>query len=173
MFFFMCVVTFVQIRLQQQRDSLKFPKKFAITYKVEGNRVKKAESTKLNVIKERILYGSPNSKIFNNTIKVVKGVVVDCFLKIEGPATTFHTVSLKTEGSALVTSTTMTNTMGVGHVYLKHTFFYLNPTFFITHTFDDHISGDTIGDSSTTGFVEIRNLPIILDKEIGLEWVKL
>ena len=167
----MCVVTFVQIRLQQQRDLLQFPKKFAIKYKVNGTQVRERESTKLNIVEELILYGSPNTKIKNDTFHITEVVEVDCFMKIHSfHGIGFHTLSLVSDNEKVVTATTVTNK--VGHVYLKHRFLHLNPTFFITYTFDGYMDRVTHGNSSISGFVEIRNLPIILNKEIGLKWIK-
>lgn len=170
--FFMCVVIFVQIRLRQERDSLKFPLKFAATYAVEGTSISKMESTKLNIVKERHLYGNVKMKIHNNTIQSSKGLDVTCYVTVKGEPMTFHTVSIHAESKDVASNTVILNTRGVGYVFLKHEFFYLNPSFHITHTFDDHISGHSNGNSSTHGFVEVRNLPVVLDKEIGLNWIQ-
>lgn len=170
--FFMCVVVFVQIRLRQQRDSLNFPLKFAVTYAVEGESISKLESTKLIVRKERLLYGTPVVSIINNTMKSSKGVDVSCYLNVNGEPMTFHTLSIRAEDKDVVSSTVILNNRGVGHVYLKHEFFYLNPSFSISHAFDSYMSGSSTGKSSASGFVEIRNLPVVLDKEIGLNWIQ-
>jgi len=170
--FFMCVVVFVQIRLRQQRDSLNFPLKFAVTYAVEGESISKLETTKLNIRKERLLYGTPGVSIKNNVIKTAKGVDVSCYFTVKGEPMTFHTLSIRAEDKDVVSSTVILNNKGVGHVYLKHEFFYLNPSFYISHAFDSHMSGSSTGKSSASGFVEIRNLPVVLDKEIGLNWIQ-
>jgi len=171
-FFFICVVVFVQIRLRQQRDALNFPLKFAVTYEVEGQSIVNSESTKLTVVRERLLYGTPTVKIVNNTLSSSKGIDVSCYISVEGEPLTFHTLSINSEDKADVSTTVILNTVGVGHVFLKHEFFYLNPVFSISHTFDNHISGSSNGKSTASGLVEIRNLPIVLDKEIGLQWIQ-
>ena len=171
-FFFMCVVVFVQIRLRQHRDSLVFPLKFAVTYAVEGKNISKSESTNLIVQKERLLYGNPGTKINNHTITSSKGVDVSCYLKVLGDPMTFHTLSLHSDKNTVASTTVILNTVGVGHVFLKHEFFYLNPSFSVSHTFDDHISGFTNSNSFASGFIEIRNLNVLIDKEIGLQWIE-
>lgn len=171
-FFFMCVVVFVQIRLRQQRDALKFPLKFAVTYAVEGQPIKKTESTQLKVVKERLLYGTPNVKIKNHTLTSLKGIDVSCYIKVQGEPLTFHTVTIYSESTHVASATVILNTIGVGHVFLKHDFFHLNPFFEMTHTFDNHLTRSSDGKATASGFIEIRNLPIVLDKEIGLQWIQ-
>lgn len=173
-FFFLCVVVFVQIRLRQQRDLLNFPLKFGVSYKVKGQSIFKTESTKINITAERVLYGSPTIYIRNKTIVSRKGIIVSCFLNINGPPLTFHTVSIKTKLETLTSSSVLTNTLGIGNVFLKHEFYHLNPSFFISHTYDDHIYNQPSSkNASITGFVEVRNLMIVLDKVVTSGWVPL
>lgn len=172
-FFFMCVVTFVQIRLRQQRDVLNFPKKFAVNYKIEGTKLRKHESSRMVIKQERMLYGSPPITISNNSFVSHRGIHVNCYLSVTGPATTFHTFSLKTEGETLKSVTVLTNTAGLANTFLNHHFFYLDPNFFMTHTYDDHISQAGEGDATSFGIVEITNLPIVLNKPLGFDYVKL
>lgn len=173
-FFFLCVVVFVQIRLRQQRDLLKFPLKFGVSYKVKGDPLLESESTKVNITEERILYGSPTIHIRNKSIISRKGIIVSCFLNIDGPPLTFHTVSIKSKFETLISSSVLLNTLGVGHVYFKHEFYHLNPSFFISHRYDDHIHNQqTFKNASITGFVEIRNLMVVLDKAVTSVWIPL
>ena len=171
-FFFICVVVFVQIRLRQQRDSLNFPLKFAVTYAVEGQDIMHSESTQLTVLKERLLYGTPGIKINNDTLTSLKGIDVSCYLKVVGEPLTFHTLSIHSDEKPVASVTVILNTVGVGHVFMKHEFFYLNPSFSVSHTFDNHLSGSANGKSKASGFIEIRNLQVVLDKEIGLNWIQ-
>ena len=173
LFFFMCVVAFVQIRLSQHRDSLLFALEFAVTYAVKGTNISKLESTNLIVQKERLLYGEPNTKINNHMITSFNGVDVSCYLKVLGDPLTFHTLSITSDQSTVVSTTVILNTEGVGHAFLKHNFFHLNPTFSLSHTFDNHISGGLANSSSSaSGFIEIRNLDVVINKEIGLRWIE-
>lgn len=171
-FFFICVVIFVQIRLRQQRDAFNFPLKFAVTYAVEGQSIMNSESTKLTIIKERLLYGTPGVKIQNNTLISSKGVDVSCFLNVVGEPLTFHTLSIHSDEKPVASTTVLLNTVGVGHVFVKHEFFYLNPSFSISHAFGNSMIGSSNGKSKASGFIEIRNLQVVLDKEIGLNWIQ-
>ena len=171
-FFFICVVVFVQIRLRQQRDSFNFPRKFAVTYAVEGKSISTFQTTQLSVVKERILYGSPGIKFANHTIKSFKGIDVSCYVLIKGEPLTFHTIKLLDDEKAVREGTVFLNTHGVGHIYLKNEFLYLNPSFSISHTFDNHMSGTATKNSTASGFIEIRNLQVVVDKDIGLQWIQ-
>jgi hypothetical protein len=172
-FFFACVVIFVQIRLRQQRDALKFPKKFAANYKVENKKLNVKESGKMMIKMERMLYGSPPMTIRNHTFHSNKGLEVECYLTVNGPPATFHTLSVKTDDETLKSTTVLTNPIGVATTFLNHKFFYLNPTFFITHTYDGHINHQDVGVSTSYGIVEVRNIPVVLDKPLGFDYVKL
>ena len=172
-FFFMCVVTFVQIRLRQQRDALKFPKKFAVNYRIEQNNISKRETAKMLIKEERMLYGAPPVDIRNGSFSSSKAIQINCYVSVKAVPTSFHTFSIKTKDETLKSVTVITNNEGVGSTFLIHKFYYLHPTFFVTHQYDGDNRHNTEGHAESFGIVEITNLPIVVDKPLGFDYVKL
>ncbi|MAD26176.1 MAG: hypothetical protein CMO44_18620 [Verrucomicrobiales bacterium] len=169
----MCVVTFVQIRLRQQRDALKFPQKFAVNYRIEQNNITKRETAKMIIKGERMLYGAPPVDIRNGSFSSYKAMQINCYVSVKAAPTSFHTFSIQTKGETLKSVTVITNNEGVASTFLNHKFYYLNPTFFVTHRYDGDNSHATEGSALSFGIVEISNLPIVVDKPLGFDYVKL
>lgn len=172
-FFFMCVVTFVQIRLRQQRDALKFPKKFAVNYRIEQNNISMRETSTMIIVGERMLYGAPPVDIRNGSFSSYKAVQINCYVTVKALPASFHTFSIQTKDETLKSVTVITNNEGVASTFLNHKFYYLNPTFFVTHRYDGDIRHDNEGSAISFGIVEISNLPIVVDKSLGFDYVKL
>lgn len=172
-FFFMCVVTFVQIRLRQQRDALQFPQKFAVNYRIEQNNITNRETSKMIIKGESMLYGTPPVDIRNGSFFSHKAIQVTCYVSVKAAPTTFHTFSIQTNDDTLKSVTVITNNEGVASTFLNHRFYYLHPHFFVTHRYDGDNRRHTTGSSLSFGIVEISNLPIVVDKPLGFDYVKL
>lgn len=155
--FFGLVAVFVQIRLRQQRDALKFPDKFSVAYELGGT-VDPQQTAVLNVTKERVVYGNPRVRVDNHTI-LTPGAVATLHIQTTAPPMTFHRYAA--DGCSV---TALTNNLGVAHSELTCEV----QAFFVTHTYD---GGD--GPAESLVHVSLRNLHYIAEAAVDSDWVLL
>lgn len=171
--FFLAIITFVQIRLRQERDSLHFPKKFFLQYRVQGSNDMPKKSVVLNVTQERVLYGKVESKIKNNEIHLNQACVLKAYLTIRANPLMFHTVKIKSGSELYFSATALTDEDGVGYLYATHTFHHLNPSFSVSH----HGNGGLVNVENTPvrldGIVELQNIHYMVEEASDSKWVPL
>jgi len=174
LFILLAVFAFVQIRLRQERDSLNFPKKFHLQYKLNAtNKREEKQSIKVNVTAEKVAYGNVKSKVENNIISLSNAFAVSFSFRITGAPLTFQTVQIESDQSVVFSNTVLLNNEGFANAHGSHEFYYLNPSCFFTHYTTGGISSSNEKVTSLEGIVTIKNIEYMVENAIDSKWVPL
>ena len=125
LFFFFCVVAYVQVRFRFERDGHKLPPKFIVRYAMRGTPVTMHESTVMTRHAEHVRLGTPPNLLRDDHFHVPCCVHLRVSFQVKAAPFTFHTLQL-TEKTPLIAITAVANDHGVAsgsmdYTCLRHT----------------------------------------------------